>query len=117
LKIFEAESGVLVHTFKDKIQSEVERTTPPGEPTTTRILTIAVVKDHHHAQNGDASSSSSSGGGLFDKKGKNAKLLKNSASYNNDLVVYVHEMKKPSMCHVLVRVAMSIHFSFSRHTF
>ena len=112
LKIFEAESGVLVQTFKDKIQSQIPRTTGPGVDVESKIVKITVVKETASADKAKEESALGQLGGVastlsFGLLGKGKEDLKGSASYNNDLVVYVHELKKPNMCHVLVRDIIS----------
>ena len=89
LRVYEAESGVLVQTFVDKIKTDVllpskkdasndSNVAKDETNATSRIVKIIVVKDDS----------------ADDNKNKD---LKDSASYNNDLVVYVHEFKKPNL--------------------
>ena len=115
LKVYEAESGVMVQTFKDNIKSGVPRNSTIGASESSKIVKITVVKETSSDDAASTSSNLSEVGsglkstltfGLLGGKG-NANSLKNSASYNNDLVVYVHELKKPAMCHVLVRDIIS----------
>ena len=126
LKIYEAESGVLVQSFKDKVAREDDAgargasggksgvaTTGAGisdDPNRTKITKVIIVKEAPAVDSEDSGAVGAAkkiGGALTLGLLQKAANLKSSASYNNDLVVYVHELRKPAMCHILVRDIVS----------